>query len=117
MPICKTCERSVPSSSLMAYGNDLICLDCSHADNQGPKIVTRSSDMAEPVTTTQPRQIGSVSVFEVHTSDGGKDHMITIQAKVGGLNLAFEATIDQIRKFFTEQRKKEEKKAVLRPCP
>ena len=61
--------------------------------------------MSEKQATTESKPVFSASVCEVTTA-GAKDHKIFVATKVGGLNLNFESTFDEIRDFFTKRREK-----------
>ena len=50
------------------------------------------------------RPVASITFHEYETEDGGVDHSVQLKARYGGLNLEFDATFDEIRRFFTEER-------------
>jgi hypothetical protein len=63
------------------------------------------------------KRILSIEVFEVETPDGS-DHRIEVMGNHAGLELKYQATIDEIRRFFTEERssrKKSRQRKTTRP--
>jgi hypothetical protein len=50
------------------------------------------------------RLIFGMNVYEVDMPDGSVDHKIEVNGNLGGLNLQFSSTVDQIRDFFTKKR-------------
>ena len=57
--------------------------------------------------TERKKPMFSLDVYEVQDGAGGKDHLIEAGIRTGALNFQFEATVDQIREFFTERREKQ----------
>lgn len=55
------------------------------------------------------KKLFSLDIFEFETEDGGVDHRVEVRGNYKGLGVQFDATIDQIRAFFTEKRKMERK--------
>jgi len=103
MPRCAECSHSTPSLELRPgigeYKRKLVCSRCGR-----PLRLVEE----EPVPKNK-KKLFSVDVFEFDTEDGGKDHSIEVHGGYGGLNIQFETTVDQVRKFFAEKREAGEK--------
>lgn len=103
MPNCTSCGKSKPSTDLEAVGGKRAwCKQCLQPMRlvEDPKMEERSA----------PRLVFSMNVHEIDLADGGVDHRIEVKGNYGGLNLQYSATVDQIRKFFTERRESAERK-------
>lgn len=105
MPRCPMCESPCSSAELMEAGPDkeLACGECRR-----PKPM--EDEMKEQDLTKAPvkRAVFSLNVSQVQTRDGRDDYLIEAGIKSGAVNLQFEATVDQVRAFFTERREKAE---------
>lgn len=70
--------------------------------------------MSEQRARDRRRNIVSFDIDEVETENGGADHLVSVSASYGGMNIAVQATLDQIRDFFTKKREHSSKKTDLK---
>jgi len=98
MPMCPTCEKPASSAELLELQlGVLACFNC-----RKPKPM--EDEMSELSKKAEKRPVFSLNVSEVQTRTGAKDFLIEAGVKSGAMNFQFEATVDQIRTFFTERR-------------
>ena len=112
-----SCRGGVPSECLEELRGVLVCPACWN--NLSTSVArarltllkgnveeeTKESTMAEP----KRHLVASINVFEIETADGIRDHLAEVQVGIGGLNVKFDATFDQIRDFFTKRREAAQK--------
>jgi len=58
------------------------------------------------IVASAKKPVFSLNVSQVQTRSGDKDYLIEAGIKSGAVNFQLEATVDQIREFFTERREK-----------
>jgi hypothetical protein len=58
------------------------------------------------------KRLATIEMDEYETADGAKDYRVSVRGTVGGLTLQFDTTIDQVREFFQERRRKGEKASL-----
>ena len=102
MPRCPSCHEKSCPEGLVPVNGILACCECR-------KLKVVPSDQEDRMSDeTKERKLVDLQVTEFETHDGGKDHRITISAKAGSMLFQFNTTVDNIRKFFTENRKRNE---------
>jgi hypothetical protein len=104
MPRCSMCEVPASSAELLEAGpnKELACANCRR-----PKPM--EDEMENKIVKAEKKTMFSLNVSQVQTRDGASDYLIEAGIKSGALNFQLEATVDQIREFFTERREKAEK--------
>jgi hypothetical protein len=100
MPRCQLCRELVKASDLYELEDGRVaCLRCATEEEEDP--------MAKK---DGKKRIASLEIYEIDLEDGEKDYQIEVGAAHGALNLTFAATVDEIRRFFTERRDRKGKK-------
>lgn len=109
MPRCPTCDQPAGSNELIAAGPDkvLACGTCRKPKNMENESVQKQFDTR--------KQLFSLNVVQVQDRKGDSDYLIEVGVKSGALNFQFEATVDQIRTFFTERREKSQSRLEVKP--
>lgn len=110
MPTCPVCSEKRPASDLQGEGDQLACSNC-----RTPRLVLlpEVKMTSDPNTQKAPeKKLIEIQVHEVHTPDGGTDHQISMSVKMGSFFFQNSVTLDAVRKFFAERRRKAEVKAV-----
>jgi len=100
MPKCMNCGENYPAVYLRQVQEKIVCGECEQVVRLRKLAIVKESPMAE----SKRHLVASINVFEIETADGGRDHLAEVQVGVGGLNVKFDATFDQIRDFFTKRR-------------
>lgn len=62
--------------------------------------------MSEQRSRERARNLVSFDIDEVESESGDVDHVVSVSARYGGMNVAVSATLDQIRDFFTKKRER-----------
>jgi hypothetical protein len=121
MPKCMNCTRKVPPYFLREVAGKVVCelclplwkehghLSMVHATERLKAVTDEENPMAE----SKRHLVASINVFEIETADGGRDHLAEVQVDIGGLNVKYDATFDQIRDFFTKRREQKPGKVKL----
>lgn len=120
MPRCMSCRGGVPPEGLEELGGALVCPTCwkdlstSFVHTKLTLLKGRTEEEAKESTMAEPKRhlVASINVFEIETADGIRDHLAEMQVGIGGLNVKFDATFDQIRDFFTKRREAAQKGKV-----
>ena len=120
MPRCMSCRGGVPPECLEELRGVLVCPACRN--NLSTSFVRakltllkgRTEEEAKESTMAEPKRhlVASINVFEIETADGIRDHLAEVQVGIGGLNVKFDATFDQIRDFFTKRREAAQREKV-----
>ena len=119
MPRCGNCRDGVPSECLEELNSVLVCPMCrgSLPTSLVRTKLTLLKDTEESKERTmadlKKHLVASINVFEIETADGNRDHMAEVQVGIGGLNVKYDATFDQIRDFFTKRREQKPGKVKL----
>ena len=120
MPRCGNCRDGVPSECLEElWKGVLVCPMCrgSLSTSLVHTKLTLLKDTEESKERTmadlKKHLVASINVFEIETADGNRDHMAEVQVGIGGLNVKYDATFDQIRDFFTKRREQKPGKVKL----
>jgi hypothetical protein len=118
MPRCGNCRDGVPSECLEElWKGVLVCSMCRVSLFRSK--LTLIKDTAEetakenPMAELKKHLVASINVFEIETVDGTRDHLAEVQVGIGGLNVKYDATFDQIRDFFTKRREQKPGKVKL----
>ena len=126
MPKCMSCRGNFPPECLGEHGGIVLCPTCIASPStsfvrakltllkdtaEGLATLREKAKEYEPMAEPKRHLVASINVFEIETEDGGRDHLAEVQVGLGGLNVRYEATFDQIRDFFTKRR---EEKAKVR---
>ena len=96
MPKCHTCKGQYGGEELFKSINDdgeLHCAGCLEKKRRKPM----SEKKGKPVVSLQVYEHGQ-------TEDGEDNYLIEASVKLGGLNVSFERTTDDIRRYFTERK-------------
>ena len=109
MPKCMKCGESYPPEYMRQVQEEIVCGGCEQVILFRKLAVVKESPMAEP----KRHLVASVNVYEIENADGIRDHLAEVQVGIGGLNVKFDATFDQIRDFFTKRREQKSAKVKL----
>lgn len=102
MPVCPMCEKPASSAELIELAeNGLACGECRRPKPMEDEMKEQTEQRA-----LSKRSVFSLNVAQVKTRNGDKDYLIEAGIKSGAVNFQFEATVDQIREFFTERRER-----------
>jgi len=102
VPKCQVCQRSVKSNDLQQVGEILACGRCRRPKKlKEDKVAETLYDQAK-----DRKKVMSFHIFDIPTKDGARDHQVEAEVVVGGLNLQYTTTFDQVREFFTRQRER-----------
>lgn len=110
MPICPQCGRSVATSELKPVGNEFYSLRCGFC------IQAAEGTMSAENISRDCKPILNINIDEVD-HNGGKDYRVSARIHYGGLCLEFDKTVDEMRRFFTERRLRQEEKLSPVPSP
>lgn len=127
MPRCGICRDGVPSECLEELNNVLVCPTCRASpttsfiraklmllkDTTEGLALLKEKAKERTMADLKRHLVASINVFEIETADGGRDHMAEVQVGIGGLNVKYDATFDQIRDFFTKRREQKPGKVKL----
>lgn len=118
MPRCMQCRDRFSVEALHEVGGDVVCERClPHLPLQirsGMSALSKLSLVKEKTMADLKKHlVASINVFEIETADGNRDHMAEVQVGIGGLNVKYDATFDQIRDFFTKRREQKPGKVKL----
>ena len=103
MPKCFYCGTGVPGPELKPHNGELSCTGCCTPS----EVIIMADKARKPVV--------SIQVFEAgQNEEGESNYDIEVSAQLGGLNLSFQRNTDQIRKYFTEKKVKDEQKRVAK---
>jgi len=121
MPRCGSCRDGVPAECLEELRGVLVCPACW--DNASTNFVLTKLTLLKGIVEEKEKErtmadlkrhlVASINVFEFETADGNRDHMAEVQVGIGGLNVKYDATFDQIRDFFTKRREQKPGKVKL----
>jgi hypothetical protein len=73
----------------------------------------KPKSMDAPLAARGDKYLFSFNVAEVEDDNGKRDYLIESKLRSEGLSFHFEATVDQIRKYFAEQREEEQQLAAV----
>ena len=127
MPKCMSCRDNFPPECLEEADSLIMCPVCRtnpYTSLVRTKLVLLKDtatglaavrEKAKESTMAEPKRhlVASINIFEIETENGNRDHMAEVQVGLGGLNVKYEATFDQIRDFFTKRREEKAAKVKL----
>ena len=101
MPKCHYCGTGVPGPELKPHNGELACTGCRTP--------------AEVIMSKERKPVVSIQVFEAGQNEQGENNYdIEVSAQVGGLNLSFERSTDEIRSYFTEKKEKDAQRKIAK---
>jgi len=107
MPRCFVCNKRTPPPQLRTIGwnnrgvpeDELACPTCRR---KRLTHVVSKQEVTVMAKNEQPKPIFTLEVFE----NGKDDYRVVINAKVGGLRLEVDKTVEEIRDFFTKRKER-----------
>lgn len=101
MPRCPGCNGSMTIKEMADFGGIFYCRGCQETLRY---LITQARE--EAMSKGKGKKVFSLEVTQLEGED--EDYVVEASANYGGLTLTFEKTVDEIRRFFTERRDKEE---------